>query len=106
MGNDVGEDGVVVVAVQQPGLLFFQPPGTLQEGTLRAGAVFTGVVPDVGVVTIGADLFVTTEDGGAAAGHFVNGVPDMLLQGVGALVGGIVFAQDRLDGRRLHTELL
>ena len=61
---------------------------------------------DVGVVTIGADLFVTTEDGGAAAGHFVNGVPDMLLQGVGALVGGIVFAQDRLDGPRLHTELL
>ena len=102
VGN--GEDGVVVVAIQQARFLFLQPAGGLQERTLRAGAVLTGVVPDLGLVAVGTDLFVTTQDGGAAAGHFVNGVPDMLLQGMGALVSGIVLAQDRLNGRRLHTD--
>ena len=77
-----GEDRVVVVSTEQSGLLFRQPAGGLQECALRAGAMLAGVVPDLGVMSVRANLCVATQHGGAAAGQSVCRIPDVLLQGM------------------------
>ena len=69
-----GEDGVIVVAVEQLGLDLLQPALGGQGGALGAGGVFAGVVPDLLHVAVGAALDVSAERFGAAP-HDGRGPP-------------------------------
>jgi hypothetical protein len=76
-----GEDHVVVVAVEQPRSLLFQPPIDLKMGTPEVskggtGPVLTGVVPHPLHIPLGAGLHMPAQGGGAALhdrlGRFMN----------------------------------
>ena len=66
--------------------------------------MLAGIVSDLRVVAVRADLLVPAKGRGPAAGHRMDGIPYVLLQRVCLVVGRIVFEQDRLDGRLVHAD--
>src|SRR5207244_10975490 len=93
-----GEDHMVMVTSQQPGLLVGQPMLSLEIGALWTGPVSTGVVPDACHMAVGTRLYMTAQYGRPALHTGARGSADVAGERMGLLVGGERVLADGLQG--------
>ena len=100
-GGD-GEDGVVVIAVEEFSDLLVDPAGDLHEGADGTGAMFAGVIPHTLDVTVRTFLDVSAQARGAALADGLAGFAHAQGNLVRLTMGFEMVLQDFLD-RRFHT---
>src|SRR5262249_55166700 len=97
-----GEDHVVMVTSQQPGLLEGEPMLGLEIGALWTGPVPTGVVPDAGHMDVRTRLDMAGQRGRPALRVGARGFADVRRQGMGVFIGGKGLLEDRLQRDEGH----
>jgi hypothetical protein len=91
-----------MITGQEPRLLEGQPALGLEGGTLRAGAMATRVVPDMGDMAVRTRLHMAPERRRPALHDGARGFPDMGRERVSLLVGWKGIVEDRLERDERH----